>query len=374
MRCRAFGFSFRFSRKDFDPVLFQIPSAIVTYDDHLKTPRIGVDQVQAAIDVLKAGAANPGTTGNIVFQPGGVATGNVYTDAAAVAAAITAAHGAVNVIVDVSLLAGANGIIPNGVTWDFQCRGGVIGATNGTNYGYLEIADGGQIRNPGFAFTNLFLLCDSVTKPSIDFSDWTSIPPLTFLQTVITTNTGCTLAPIEIPAGMSLQLFFINSGFTGNQAPTVPCFSIGAGSTLFFSSFGPDTLENTSANLFGGGAGTSLFYNTDGGGFPVPAWTLFTGTAVYASTTGASTVLVNGTRLAREGSLNLVAGYGMGLTGADVPSTQTSQVTIAAVAAHGATAARPASPAVGQTFFDSTLGLPIWWNGTHWINAAGVIS
>lgn len=40
----------------------------------------------------------------------------------------------------------------------------------------------------------------------------------------------------------------------------------------------------------------------------------------------------------------------------------------------GATGTRPAPLAagdVGRTFFDTTLGLPIWWNGTGWINAAG---
>jgi hypothetical protein len=26
---------------------------------------------------------------------------------------------------------------------------------------------------------------------------------------------------------------------------------------------------------------------------------------------------------------------------------------------------------VGQTFFDTTLGIPIWWNGLEWINALG---
>lgn len=29
--------------------------------------------------------------------------------------------------------------------------------------------------------------------------------------------------------------------------------------------------------------------------------------------------------------------------------------------------------AVGQFYFDTTLGLPIWWNGAHWINASGTI-
>jgi len=40
----------------------------------------------------------------------------------------------------------------------------------------------------------------------------------------------------------------------------------------------------------------------------------------------------------------------------------------------GATGSRPAGLVAGdagRTFFDTTLGLPIWWNGTGWINAAG---
>lgn len=37
----------------------------------------------------------------------------------------------------------------------------------------------------------------------------------------------------------------------------------------------------------------------------------------------------------------------------------------------GLTAARPASPATGQVYFDTTLGKPIWWNGTGWVDATG---
>jgi hypothetical protein len=42
----------------------------------------------------------------------------------------------------------------------------------------------------------------------------------------------------------------------------------------------------------------------------------------------------------------------------------------------GTTADRPA-PAnrllVGQFYFDTTVGKPIWWNGTNWIDAAGTV-
>jgi len=44
--------------------------------------------------------------------------------------------------------------------------------------------------------------------------------------------------------------------------------------------------------------------------------------------------------------------------------------------ASGTTAERPtntlAAPLViGQIYYDTTLGIPIWWNGTVWKNASG---
>jgi hypothetical protein len=44
----------------------------------------------------------------------------------------------------------------------------------------------------------------------------------------------------------------------------------------------------------------------------------------------------------------------------------------------GVTADRPISTAIiilqlGQQYFDTTLGLPIWWNGTDWIDASGTV-
>ena len=32
---------------------------------------------------------------------------------------------------------------------------------------------------------------------------------------------------------------------------------------------------------------------------------------------------------------------------------------------------RPSSPKVGQPFFDTTIGKPIWWNGTEWVDSTG---
>jgi hypothetical protein len=37
----------------------------------------------------------------------------------------------------------------------------------------------------------------------------------------------------------------------------------------------------------------------------------------------------------------------------------------------GPTGSRPTATAAGQQWFDTTLGLPLWWNGTAWRDAAG---
>ena len=38
----------------------------------------------------------------------------------------------------------------------------------------------------------------------------------------------------------------------------------------------------------------------------------------------------------------------------------------------GPSSSRPTEPLqVGETFFDTTLNRPIWWNGSYWIDAMG---
>lgn len=41
----------------------------------------------------------------------------------------------------------------------------------------------------------------------------------------------------------------------------------------------------------------------------------------------------------------------------------------------GPTTGRPASPSfIGQRYFDTTLGFPVWWSGAHWVNSTGATS
>jgi hypothetical protein len=43
----------------------------------------------------------------------------------------------------------------------------------------------------------------------------------------------------------------------------------------------------------------------------------------------------------------------------------------AAAKAAGPTTGRPSRPYVGQMFFDTDVGLPIWFDSADWIDAAG---
>jgi hypothetical protein len=44
----------------------------------------------------------------------------------------------------------------------------------------------------------------------------------------------------------------------------------------------------------------------------------------------------------------------------------------ASIIPSGTTANRPALDLqIGQFYYDTTLGIPIWWNGTVWKNASG---
>jgi hypothetical protein len=45
---------------------------------------------------------------------------------------------------------------------------------------------------------------------------------------------------------------------------------------------------------------------------------------------------------------------------------------LAIASAHSTTTGRPTPNGVGQMDFDTTLGIPIWWNGSNWVNSVGV--
>lgn len=46
---------------------------------------------------------------------------------------------------------------------------------------------------------------------------------------------------------------------------------------------------------------------------------------------------------------------------------------LGSIANHGIAAFRPLKPMVGFMYFDTTLGYPIYWNGTKWVNSIGTV-
>lgn len=55
----------------------------------------------------------------------------------------------------------------------------------------------------------------------------------------------------------------------------------------------------------------------------------------------------------------------------DTPSDALQVVNRKYVNLNGATGSRPVSSILGQFYFDTSLGYPIWWSGTTWVKSDG---
>jgi hypothetical protein len=80
---------------------------------------------------------------------------------------------------------------------------------------------------------------------------------------------------------------------------------------------------------------------------------------VYASSTGTLTDSVTSSFVGRVLDSHVSQGA---ILVTRIPTT----------APDGTTAERPTTVALGYMFFDTTLGHPVWWDGTNWVDATGV--
>lgn len=55
----------------------------------------------------------------------------------------------------------------------------------------------------------------------------------------------------------------------------------------------------------------------------------------------------------------------------DTPTDSLSLVNRKFVTLNGVTGSRPTSSILGQYYFDTTLGRPVWWDGSTWVDADG---
>ena len=221
--------------------------------------------------------------GAIIYRPGGVATGNVYTTSADVAAAIEAANGAINVYVDDSIVSPC--VLDPGVIWDFKGFGAPYGST--PYYPELFISDTAQLRNLGQALTNIIITTASKTLPSIDYDDWTETPTIALIAAEWFIDSTATIPPVSIPGdGNLFLLLYAGSGTIVSAAPTVGLIKLETGAGVQVYVFGLAVVDPAT---FVGGAGTTLQYVGDPTAYPVPAWTLFTGTLTPQAPLGNAT-------------------------------------------------------------------------------------
>jgi hypothetical protein len=287
---------------------------------------------------------------NLIFRPGSVSQGNIFTSATEIADVLASVNGAVSVYIDDSI---APCIMPSGVIWDFQGYGSII--ANSETFPTLLIEDGAQVRNLGIISGGVLLQCNSKTLPSIDFTDWSGGPTLLLNYSEIVLMTGTTISPISVPANATFNFIAEQSTeFSSTDAPTISFITLGANAFLitYYSLFTSTPAELFPLNFVGGESSATWIYNADASGFPLLAYT-FTGT-IY------STYIDN--------AIGVLYGDGTTTVAAALDALQPKS---------GNTAARPVGAAVGQNYFDTSLGtnggLLITWTGVHWINGAGAI-
>lgn len=58
----------------------------------------------------------------------------------------------------------------------------------------------------------------------------------------------------------------------------------------------------------------------------------------------------------------------------DTPTDSLSVVNRKFVTLNGVTASRPTGSILGQSYFDRTLGYPVWWNGSTWVKYDGTLA
>ena len=106
--------------------------------------------------------------------------------------------------------------------------------------------------------------------------------------------------------------------------------------------------------------------------------TVFTLTTIsYVVANNTLSVFVNGSRQVNgvnyTETANNVITFATGLNAGDVVQFSTVLSAIPSYYQSGSTANRPTIGLMtGQFYFDTTLGLPIWWNGTIWVKATGL--
>lgn len=269
----------------------------------------------------------------LTFQPGGTAAPGIVTDWADVDAYATAATTPWTLFVDQAFGAAE---VPATADTDFNLL--VTMRSSGTG-STLTILDGGKLRNiGGIVAPPVGIVCEAVTTSGVIIDVVGGMTQVTSGGSIA--NEATSLVPaIEITAASSILTVSQGAALTNNN-PAIPLIeytAIGGFQIL------PINLNNSGVaypytqNSIQADPTTTLLSIHDGTGALGDQTTFFAGT-----------VVVN--RIESSALFNW---------------------------SNGTTAARPtgpsAAPVVGQPYFDTDLGIPIWWNGAAWVDATGTV-
>lgn len=259
----------------------------------------------------------------IIYRPGVPSSGAAVATWAEVAAQIAATQGATIVFVDPTFG------VPNvdAVTDCFGATRFQPLSLSGVNE--LVIDDGAQLINPAIFAGNMNVHGAPTTIPGVLM---TLGSPLFIREGAgFTQDAGATVSFVQNTNVGFGQIVLLEGAVVANNEPTISVIDTVAGgffiiaTVLTFQQPVPQT-------LVGGGAGGTLVWLTDST-IVANQQTLYAGTQVNQ-------------RTSKQASIQ--------------PDT-------------GDTASRPTySLETGQMYFDTDLGLPIWYNGVLWVDAAGV--
>ena len=194
----------------------------------------------------------------IIFRPGGVAGGNVYTTWPAVMAALTAVQGATTVYVD-SSIAPAN--VPPGVYNGFGPA--KLACYNTEDVDILNITDGATL-SEWSGINGLFVSCACVTTAAFSFSEFASFNLFDFAT--LSLAVGALVPAIQIATGPFSWALISRMGSVDNSnAPTVATISIAAGSsaTFYIQCAGPNFSFLTTGDEIGGPVGATVIWEND---------------------------------------------------------------------------------------------------------------
>lgn len=220
-----------------------------------------------------------------------------------------------------------NALIPAGV---YAMKGSgfisdpIIGAFT------ITMADGAQLKNLGFIEGQLILETNATALTPLVFDAAPSGAPNAFILRFngILRNSG-SIPAIEVPAGTFFVLgVVLNGTIQVASGASIINANGGAGTVVIVGVLGAATISN---DWVTGPVGAALLYQNLGGApSPLPTNAGFAGTTIQNLLTGSSCT---------------------------VP------------------AARPTNPfgplPVGASVFDQSIGKPIWWDGTQWVDATG---